>query len=717
VSEGDAPRMIEVTVTDGVCVLRLNSPPVNTMTPALLDALRAAVRRAAAQADVRGIIVTGGADHFSAGADVGLFRDVARAEDAVRISRVFQDALQEVEDSPKPVVAAVAGRMMGSALELAMACHYRVCTPGTRFSMPEVTLGINPGAGGTQRLPRLVGVEAALKMLLTAGAVDARQALDLGLVDAVSQGHGLLDAARAVLGSAPAPRRTRDRTDKVDDAAANEAALRRAGKMLEGVRPEIVAPRKILEAVRAGLDDSFAAGLRAEQQGFAQCMATLATRNRIYLFFATRETAKAADLADAQPTVVATAAVIGMGSMGTGIAQALISRGVPVAVRDADEAAVGRGIERIRGSLQRRVEQGKLDAARAEGMMGLVSPAAGWEDVAAADLVIEAVFEDAQVKRAVIRQVEAACPAGTIIASNTSTISLDVLAEGMRHPERLIGLHFFNPAHRMPLVEVIRRDATPADVVATAMRFARALGKTPVLVRSREGFLVNRLFVPYLKEAFRLLEEGAEAPAIDAAMVEFGFPMGPLALIDMAGLDILVLTDGVLSAAFPRHGPLAQTAARLVERGHLGQKSGSGVYRYQKGDHTPLPSPAAEAVVAEVRREDGRTPRGVGDDEIVRRLVLRMVNEAFYVMEEGLAQRESDVDVATVLGLGFPDFRGGVLKYARDLGLGTVRADLDTLAGRLGARYAPCRFLETMVHGLQASRGTCGPCGDRPAVL
>jgi len=306
------------------------------------------------------------------------------------------------------------------------------------------------------------------------------------------------------------------------------------------------------------------------------------------------------------------------------------------------------------------------------------------------------VFEDTAVKRAVIREIEAACGDDAIIASNTSTISLDVLAEGMRHPERLIGMHFFNPAHRMPLVEVVRRDATPEGVVAAALRFAKAIRKTPVLVRNREGFLVNRLFIPYLKEAFRLLEEGAAAPAIDRAMVEFGFPMGPLTLIDMAGLDVLVATDRVLSRAFPAHGPLSKIAERLVERGHLGQKRGSGVYQYEQGDRTPRPSDEAAQVIAGVQQAEGRAPRPVGKDEITRRLVLRMVNEAFYVMEEGIAQCESDLDVALVLGTGFPDFRGGVLKYARDLGLADVRADLDGLAAEHGARFSPCPLLRNM---------------------
>ncbi|MGB2821032.1 MAG: 3-hydroxyacyl-CoA dehydrogenase NAD-binding domain-containing protein, partial [Phycisphaerae bacterium] len=581
-------------------------------------------------------------------------------------------------------------------LELAMACHFRVCDEASRFSMPEVTLGINPGAGGTQRLPRLVGLPDALRMLLTGEAISARQALELGLVDEVCPGREIVERASAVLKSAAGPRKTSRRTEKVRDAEANEAAFGKAEELLSGVRPEIIAPRKIVEAVRTGLAESFQAGLKAEQQAFAECMETPATRNMIYLFFATRGMGKAADIGDVKPARVVRPAVVGMGSMGTGIAHALIIAGVPVVVCDAEEPAVDRAVARIRRSVEKRVQQGKLSAGRAEGMLVLITKAMQWRDLAEADIVIEAVYEDPAVKRSVFAAVEDACSEAAIIATNTSTISLDVLAEGMRHPERLIGMHFFNPAHRMPLVEVIRRDASSPGAVATALEFARSIRKTPVLVRNREGFLVNRIFVPYFKEAFRLLEEGAAAPDVDKAMVEFGFPMGPLALIDMAGLDILADVDKVMSRAFPAHGSLSDVAVGLVERGLLGQKAGAGVYKYEKGDYAPHHSEATDEIIAEVRRRRGLAPRPVGREEITERLVLRMVNEAFYVVQEGIVQRESDVDAAMVLGTGFPDFRGGVLKYARDVGLGKVLADMDRLAEGVGERYSPSALLREM---------------------
>jgi 3-hydroxyacyl-CoA dehydrogenase len=685
--------MIDYELAEGVCVLRLSAPPLNTLTLALLESLRAALRRAIGDAAVRGIVITGGPEHFSAGADVNLFREIKTAQDAIRTSRVFQEAFGEVEDCPKPVVAALAGTVVGGAVELAAACHFRIAAETTRFRMPEVTLGINPGSGGTQRLPRLVGIETALKMLLTAETIDADKALALGLIDAVCPRQDLMERAAALLRGDSSPRKTSRRTDRLQDAAANEAAFHQAQELISRMRPEVIAPRKIVEAVWAGMEDSVQAGLRKEQEAFAECMATLATQNKIYLFFATRQTGKLSELEGVEPPPVRQAAVVGVGTMGSGIAQAMIAAGLPVVALDQSEAALAKGIERIRGSVQRRVAQGRLSQEEAAATLRRISSTTRWQDLARADLVVESVFEDAEAKRAVFKCLEEVCRPQTILATNTSTLSLDVLAAGMKYPERLIGLHFFHPAQRMPLLEVVRRPDTPPEIVAAAVKLAKTLGKTPVVVRNREGFLVNRIFVPYLQEAFWLLEEGAAAPEIDNAAVDFGFPMGPLALIDMSGLDILVHAQRGLAGAFPWHGRLSEIALRLVERWHLGQKTGAGVYRYEPGDHRPHPSELAGEVIAELQRAAGLAPRRVEKEEIAERLVLRMVGEAYRVLEEGIVRSASDLDVAMVLGVGFPDFRGGPLKYSRDLGLDKVRARLQELAAQCGPRFEPCELL------------------------
>jgi 3-hydroxyacyl-CoA dehydrogenase len=692
--------MIDYEVLDGLCVLRLDWPPVNAISLAALAALRAAVARANADHEVRAIAITGSPAHFSAGADLADFQAIRSGDDAVRMATAFQEAFQEIEDSARPVIAAVAGNVLGGALELAMACHHRIAAEGSRFGLPEIKLGINPGAGGTQRLPRLVGPAAAVAMLLTGELIDARRALALGLIDHVCPGGSLLDCARQWAVSNAPQRRTRERTEKIEDREANSGSFAAANEIVAALRPEIIAGRTILAAVRAGVEESFAAGLRAEREGFRQCMATRATQNKIYIFTATRLASKIADDndspvdADSAMPAIARAAVVGMGTMGTGIVQALITAGVSVVAYDESASALERGAAKIRASLAGRVAQGKLAAGRAEEIAGRLALAADRRQLADAELVIESVFEDVDAKRSAIADVEAVCRPATIIASNTSTISLDVLAGGMRHPERLLGLHFFNPAQRMPLVEVIRRAATPPPLAAALVRFAKKIGKTPVLVNNREGFLVNRLFIPYLKEAFWLLEAGAEPEAVDAAMLEFGFAMGPFVLIDMAGLDILVLTDAVLRGAFPHHGGPAEIAVRLVQAGHRGQKSGSGVYLYEKGGHQPRPNPAAAEIIAAARQRRGPCPGPMPAEEITRRLVLRVVNEAFYVLEEGLCQRPSDLDVAMVLGTGLADFRGGVVRYAQDLGLDRVRGELEDLAAQCGERYAPGKLLQ-----------------------
>ena len=682
--------MIDYSITEGLCILRLDNPPLNAITFEMLDELRAAIARANDDDSVTGIVITGSGKGFSAGADVNIFEGISTDDDAIETSRVFQEAFDAVEASDKPVAAVVAGKVIGGALELAMACHFRLCDAAARFSMPEVRLGINPGAGGTQRLPRLIGVSEALKMLLTGGSIDAPKACDLGLVDAVGEPEMFIEAAGELLASGEAIK-TSPRTDKISDPDYTQA-----DKLVAAERDEIIAPRKILQTVRIGLEDSFEAGLLAERDAFAECMRTLATRNRIYLFFATRKTARAPSLAGIAPGRISSVAVAGMGSMGTGIAHALVAAGRSVIVCDADESALQRGLGRIRKSFDKQLDSGRISSDKHRGTLDLISTTTSWRDLAGADMVIEAVYEDAAVKRAVLAEIEAACGPEAIIATNTSTISLDVLAEGMDRPERLVGLHFFNPAQRMPLVEVIYRSETDDAVTATAMSLAKSIGKTPVLVRNREGFLVNRLFVPYLKEAFWLLQDGADPAAIDSAMVEFGFAMGPLTLIDMAGIDILAFTDDVLRRVFAYHGGPSKIVTRLVAAGCLGQKSGSGVYRYEPGDYTRHDSPSAQSIIEQVQHDTATTPRSIDADEITGRLVLRMVSEAFCILAEQIAQRESDIDAATVLGIGFPGFRGGILKYARDLGLDTVIDRLEELAGRFGPRFKPCELLHEM---------------------
>ncbi len=558
--------------------------------------------------------------------------------------------------------------------------------------MPEVTLGIVPGAGGTQRLPRLMGVGAALEMLLSGQAIDARRALALGLVDRVCPAAELLDAALAF--EVPSPVRRSSRLSPPAEATPGPAdPLALAEPFLARTPAEVIAPRLIVEAVKAGLASSAEAGLACERRCFAQSVASPAAQNRIYLFFASRQAAKVPELEGVEPVAVRRTGVIGVGTMGANIAQALAQAGWDVTALDQDTAALDRAGQRIADSLVRRVARGRLSPEAATGLRKRIRLTDQWPDLADCDLVIEAVYEDPAVKQAVFQRVESLVAPQAVLATNTSAISLDVLAQGLAHPERLVGLHFFHPAHHMPLVEVAYRAETARQALATALAAARTLGKTPIMVRNCAGFLVDRLFIPYVKEAMALLEEGASAETVDHAMQAFGFPMGPLALIDMTGLDILIGSDRQIAVAYPWHGPMPQVACRLVEHGRLGQKTGAGVYEYPGGSTVPHPSPVTAQIVAEVQRHAGRQPRLIAEEEIAERLVLRMVNEAYYALGDGIARSASDVDVATVLGIGFPDYRGGVLRYARQCGLDTVLWRLEALAQRHGIRFRPSPLL------------------------
>ncbi len=689
-------EMIDYHVTGGRCILRLNNPPLNTIAFGMLDALQAAIERAGDDEDVRSIVITGRDDHFSAGADIHIFETIPGAREAEEISRRFQETFNAVEASAKPVAAAVAGKVMGSALELAAACHVRVCDDRTTFSMPEMNLAIIPGAGGTQRLPRLVGAGKALDMILDTRPVGAEEAAAAGLVDACCAPGDIVATAARLLSDIDRPAITSARADRIADAAENQMALTVAEGTIKKIRPEIVAPRKIVDCVRAAIEGTFDDGLRVERESFAACMEKPAARNKMYLFFSERKAKREYRSAEGEIPDLRTAAVAGMGAMGTGIARTLVTAGVPTTCFDEKPDAAVSGIDRIAAAVHRLVDAGRIPEDRARETLALLTVAADWNGIADPDIVFEAVVENVAAKQRVIAAIEESCREEAVVATNTSTISLDDLAAGMKKGGRLVGFHFFNPAHRMPLVEIVYRDETDQAVVSAAVRLAGMIGKIPVLVKNRPGFIVNRMFVPYIEEAFLLVEEGADPRVVDATMTDFGFPMGPLQTIDMAGLDILVYTAAELRRALDDPRPASLFAERLVDAGFCGQKAGAGVYRYKDGDRRPLDHPAAAEIVAAVRDERKIRPRPVDGAEISLRLLLRMINEAFAVLGEKIAARESDIDLASVLGMGFPDYHGGALKYARDFGLRAVASGLDSLVARCGPRFTPCAVLKNL---------------------
>lgn len=679
---------------------------------------------------VRFVVLRGDDRLFSGGADVELFHGMRTSADAVELSKCFQNAFQLIEDSPKPVIAALAGHVVGGALELAMACHARIAAAQTRFSMPEVHLGINPGAGGTVRLPRLIGLQPALEMLLTGASIDAAAALSRGLIDAIAEPHEWSAAAEALcsrfIGDAAAgmeandplaPYRTSRRVDRLGSAVERQPGWNWANEAVARSRPELIAPREILDTVRRGVEESSVAGFRAEGLAFARCMAAAATQDKIYMFMARKAadrfpqvaatTSAVAcprnDAASLPPADIRRATVVGLGTMGAGIAQALAEAGIDVIGVDPSAEAVDLARTRIEQSWRRRVSQGKLDSHKHDAAAARLRFTAAVEPDSSCDLLIEAVVEDPALKREVLARGESCVTPDGIVATNTSTINLDDLSPSLKRPARFLGMHFFHPAQSMPLAEVIPHRGTAADVSAAAVALIKRLRKTPIVVANREGFLVNRLFIPYLKEAFWLLHEGAAAAQIDRAMVDFGFAMGPLQLIDMSGLDILVKTDAVMRRAFPYHGPLPPIAARLVDRGLLGQKTNAGVYRYEPGERTPRPNPAAEEIIAAARREQPADVV-VAAGDVADRLVLRLVAEAFHALDEQLVGRPSDLDVAMVLGTGLADFRGGPLRYAQRRGLKDVLAQLSSFERRHGGRFAPPESLRIAAEGTARER-------------
>jgi len=671
-------KLLQTHIQDRVAILRLQGPAGNAINEALLDALEQAVAWANQQPRVQAALLAGSREHFSSGADLRIFRRIEGPDDARAVSRRFQQALQVVEDSALPIVAALSGRVLGCALEVALACHYRVCADSARLGSPEVRFGINPGAGATQRLPRLIGIEQALKMMLGGKAISAAEALELGLVDQVCRAEELLEAALAAARGAAARRQTSRLVPQPVEPAAREQLFRRADRQIESVPAEIVAPREIVSLVRLGVEQSVEAGLRGEQDAFAK--------------------PPASEQSSGKEEAVRRAAVVGLGTMGQGIARAFAAAGVDVLAVERDQAALQGALEKLKQNLQRSVQAGRMQPEKAQALLGRIVPIADWGQLSGAEVAVEAVFEDATLKREVIGRLEEVLDARALIATNTSTLSLDVLGQDMRRPERLVGLHFFNPAHRMPLVEVIRHAKLAPGVLGRAVSLVRRLGKTPVVAGNREGFVVNRIFIPYLKEAFWLVEEGVDPQVVDQAVTRFGFPMGPISLADMAGLDILARTDEVLRRAFPRHGALSSIVDRLVGAGHLGQKSGAGVYKYRPGDYTPLPHPAARQIIASVRSES--SVAGVASPslrQIARRLVLRMVVEAFWVLAEGVARRGCEIDAAMVLGTGFPDYRGGPMQFAVQMGRERLLAELEQLRAAHGERFLPPKW----VHGLE----------------
>ncbi len=669
-----------------IAVLTINNPPVNALSQHVRQGLRDGVTQAIADAAVGAIVITCAGRTFIAGADITEFGKPPREPG-------LHEVLDLIESSPKPVVAAVHGTALGGGLEVTLACHYRVGVRTARFGLPEVKLGLLPGAGGTQRLPRVVGVEKALQMIVSGEPIGADAALNHGLIDAIVDGDltaAGVAFAEKILGERRPLKKIRDLEDALAAARGKPEVFADFRKSVARQTRGFRAPESCVKAVEAAVNLPFDAGLKRERELFLELMASPESKAQRYFFFAEREAAKIPDVPPDTPAKeIKTAAVVGAGTMGGGIAMTFANVGIPVTVVEIAREPLERGLAVVRKNYEATASKGRLTAADVDKRMGLIRPTSDFGAIADADIVIEAVFEEMAVKKDVFAKLDKICKADAVLATNTSTLDVNEIAGATARPESVIGMHFFSPANVMKLLEVVRGAKTSKPVIATAMSVGRRIGKVPVLVGVCYGFVGNRMLHQRGKQAERLILEGALPQQVDKVLYDFGFPMGPFAMGDLAGLDVgWRIRKG--------RGERALIADRLCELGRFGQKTGAGYYRYEGGDRTPIPDPDVEKIILEVSREQSVQRRPISDQEILERLLYPMVNEGAKILEEKLAIRASDIDVIWVYGYGWPVYRGGPMFWADQVGLKAIKTRMLEMQHRHGDVWQPAALLSRL---------------------
>ena len=689
------PGSVDLERHGDVALLRLANPPVNGLSWAMRAALGERVAEALADDAVAAIVVAGAGRMFCGGADIREF-SAPPPPGAASLPAV----LDELEASPKPVVAAVHGVAAGGGMELALACHVRLAAPGARLGLPEVTLGILPGAGGTQRLPRLIGVEPALEVIVGGKLHPAEKAVALGFADECVEGD-LLEAALARarrLAAGGAPPRRASRLEEHLEAARGRPEIfdgfrKRMAKRARGFE----APYACVDCVEAALKMPYAEALRHEREVFERLRASEQSAAQRHAFFAEREAAKIPGVPKETPArPVAAAAVVGCGTMGGGIAMSFAAAGLPVTVLESSREALDRGMAVVRGNYAASVSKGRLSPAERDARLARITPTLDDADLGAADVVVEAVFEELPLKQEVFARLDRVCKAEAVLATNTSTLDVDAVAAATSRPERVVGTHFFSPAHVMKLMENVRGARTSPETVATVMKLSKTLGKVGVLVGVCDGFVGNRMLYAYRRQADFLLEEGAAPEQIDRVVEDFGFPMGPYRMADLAGLDVSWRVRKAQAPTRPARLRYSPIADRLCERGRYGQKTGAGWYRYEEGSRVPIPDPAVHELIAGVSAELGIPRRAVADDEIVPRCLYPLVNEGAKILDEGIALRAGDVDVVWMHGYGFPRYRGGPMFWADRVGLRTVCDTLSRLRDEHGEWLEPAPLLKRL---------------------
>jgi 3-hydroxyacyl-CoA dehydrogenase len=664
-------------VKDGIVVLKLDNPPVNSLGWELRQALMEGIERANADAAIEGIVLIGTGAGFSGGADI---REFGTSKAAAQPNLLT--LISSIEDSPKPVIAAIGGVCMGGGLELALGCHYRVGSAGAKIALPEVKLGLLPGAGGTQRLPRLIGAEAAVNMIASGTTVASEKLRGTPLFDAFAEGD-LLEAAvafaRRVVTEKMGLKRVRDLKVVMPN---HEAFFQFARNTVKAVAGRYPAPLSCVEAVSAAFDRPFDAGLKRERELFVALMQSPESAALRHVFQAERAASHILDVPKDTPTrAIRKVGVIGAGTMGGGISMSLINAGIPVVLLEMKQEALDKGLATMRRNYQGALKKGTLTEAALEQRMGLVAPTLDYDQLKDVDLVIEAVFESMEVKKQVFEKLDAVVRQGAILASNTSALNLDEIAKFTKRPQDVIGLHFFSPANVMRLLEIVRGAKTAKDVLATAMQLAKKIGKIAVISGVCDGFIGNRMVARYGAAAHDLVMAGALPQQVDGALQDFGLAMGPFRMSDLAGLDIGWAGRKRRAAEFPGRD-LSNVADDLCEAGRFGQKTGAGWYRYETGSRNAIPDPAVTAIIEKYRKQKGITPRKIANEEIVERCIYALVNEGARIVEDGTAQRSSDIDIVYLNGYGFPAWRGGPMFYADQIGLSEVARALRHIAAQ-----------------------------------
>ena len=675
---------------DGVGIITVDNPPLNVLSRAVRDGLMAAVREAAADSAARAVVLTGAGRTFTAGADITEFSSTFTGTDT-------NDICAAIEDMPKPVAVALHGTLLGGGVELALACHYRVAAKDARLGLPEVKLGLLPGCGGTQRLPRLTGAKPALDFIASGEPVPAAVAKKAGLIDELAEGDHLAAAIAFVKSKAGSalPLKTRERTDKIEAERGSPVFDEKRAWIKQRLRGQH-APLRCVDAVENAFNMPFEEGLKRERELFNEALADAQGQSLIHVFFAEREAKKFPGVAaDVRPREIGSVGIVGAGTMGGGIAMSFANAGVPVAIVDRDQASLSRGLGIVAQNYESMVRRGRIDRPATQKRMGLITGAVDYKALSDVDLVIEAAFEDMDVKERVFRELDNVCRKGALLATNTSTLDIDKIASFTSRPADVLGMHFFSPANVMRLIEIVRGKDTAPDALVTAMAAAHALGKIGVAVGNCDGFAGNRMLEKYITEAILMVEEGAAPADVDAALTRWGMAMGPFAMLDLAGMDVnWHIRQRRVKEGKPYGSALLD---RFYEAGRYGQKTSAGFYRYEPGSRTPLPDPEADAIIAAHRAELGHRIAPVPDQEIVNRAIYSLVNEGATILDDGIVYRSGDIDVIYIYGYGFPAWRGGPMKYAELRGLADVLGDIDMFHRRFGERWKPAPLLVSLV--------------------